>query len=325
MSTGHGRPWLCRLSGLVLIAALLLWAGGLYGQERTARIYGKVTDATGGVVPGAQVVLTNTETGVRTTLLTSDTGMYNAPRVFTGPYQIEAEMTGFKKFVRAGLLLLPGDTLEINIPLQVGEVSDVITVQEQSPLVDTSTGVTKDSLELKLVENLPLGSRSSAQLLRIIPGAVKMYNGDYTIGGLDSGKMGWSMDGTNAQDNYDSRATHTPPPDSLREFTATNSYSAEYGNTGGAAVLMTTKSGTNRFHGSVYDYFRSENLNANSFQNNYYGRKKSESKYHQLGFTAGGPIFLPWLYDGRGTKASSSSTIRTSSSPTPLTTTARAD
>ncbi|NWG14340.1 MAG: TonB-dependent receptor [Acidobacteria bacterium] len=284
------------VTGLLFCAVL---AATLPAQERTGRIYGRVLDASGAAVPGATIVLTNTATGIKRTVLSSEIGLYNAPKLDTGPYQIEAEMSGFKKYIRSGISLLPGEVLEIDLPLEVGQISEMVTVTGQAPLVNTTTGGMSMSLETSLLDTIPLSARDAKGLLRLVPGAVSDYRGDYAIQGIEGGKAGYSIDGLDAQDPWDTNLSNAPPPDVLKELTVQTNFSAEHGRAGGAMVLMTTKSGTNRFHGSVYDYFRCENLNANSFDNNRRGLKKADFKRHQLGFTAGGPVFIPSLYNGR--------------------------
>jgi hypothetical protein len=186
----------------------------------------------------------------------------------------------------------------VNIALEVGGVSETVEVTAEAPLVDTTTGATRVSFEPEFVDKIPLNSRNAYAMLRLVPGSSSDWSGT-GIGGLDATKVDSAIDGSISQDTWNMKTIRTPPPDSLKEFTVTNSYSAEFGRNGGPVVLMTTQSGTNSLHGSVYDYFRAENLNANSFQSNYYGRPKSDFKQHNPGFTVGGPVYLPWLYDGR--------------------------
>ncbi len=290
-----------RVRIFAIVCSLLLVAAAtpMRAQERTARVYGLVTDASGLVVPGVNVVLTNTATGVTREAVSNAEGIYNAPKLEPGPYLLSAELPGFKKFVRRGINLLPGDTVEANIRLEIGEITDIVSVTEQAPMVERATGAFRSSLEAKIVEMLPLGARDAKFVLRLVPGTVRDHRGDYAILGIDGGRAAYSLDGTDAQDPWGSKLQMAPPPDTLKEFTVETNFSAEYGRAAGGAVLMTTKSGTNSLHGSAYDYFQSENLNANSFYNNALGKKRGELKQHQLGFTMGGPVCLPGLYDGR--------------------------
>ena len=221
---------------------------------------------------------------------------------------MEAELTGFKKFRRSEIVLATGDVLEINLVMEVGQISDIVTVTERSPLVNTTTGANKTTLETELMEHFPIPNRGVVDLMQMVPGARKSaFHGHYAIGGLDGRRSSYALDGTDTGDPSgaysvrppDQDYTAAPPPDALSEFSVETNYSAEYGETPAAKILMTTKSGTNQFHGSIYDWFRTENLNANTFQNNYYGRPKADFKKHQLGFTAGGPVSLPKIYDGK--------------------------
>ena len=293
-----------RRSVLVFLLGLgfVFWApvSGI-SQESLGRIYGVARDSSGATVPGVSVILTQADTGVKRILVTNDVGHYSATKLATGPYMVEGELAGFKKFVQTGIRLLPGDHLEVNVTLEVGNVAETVTVNADAPLVNTSSGTNKFSLDTQFLDSIPLKARDASQLLKIVPSATKMYYGDvYSIAGLDDRKNQLSIDGTTGNDPSRNTISNTaPPPDVLKEFSIETNFSAEYGGTGGAKLLFNTKSGTNQLHGSVYDYFRSENLNANTFQRNALNQPKADFKRHQLGFTVGGPVFLPKLYDGR--------------------------
>ena len=291
------------------VSVLLLVAGStLYAQELTGRIYGTVRDNAGGITPGVTVVVTHVPTGTRRQLVTNDAGIYNGSKLEPGQYTVEAELTGFKKFRRSEIVLATGDVLEINIVMEVGQISDIVTVTERSPLVNTTTGANKTTLETELMEHFPIPNRGVVDLMQMVPGARKSaFHGHYAIGGMDGRRSSYALDGTDTGDPSgaytvrppDQDYTAAPPPDALSEFSVETNYSAEYGETPAAKILMTTRSGTNQYHGSIYDWFRTENLNANTFQNNYYGRPKQDFKKHQLGFTAGGPVSLPKIYNGK--------------------------
>src|SRR5438876_2022950 len=281
---------------VVLVAA---WVVPSFAQERMARVYGVIRDNTGGVIPGATVVLVQTQTGLKTELITNEAGVYNAPKLVTGPYTLEVEQAGFKKYVRTGMVLVPGDVVEAGISLEVGARSDVVTVTEQAPLVNLTTGTSRTTFETELVDKLPLNARDARELVKLTPGSVVDYTNTVHVNGIDTYQNNFSLDGTTNRDPYGHTQVQAPTPDALKEFSVETNYSAEYGNGAGAAVLMTTKSGTNQLHGSVYDYFRAENLNANSFQRNYVGLGKGDFKRHQVGFTVGGPVYLPKLYNGK--------------------------
>src|SRR3989442_602334 len=130
--SGVPFPIVLRAGLVILLAAS---GANLRGQERNARVYGVVSDKTGAVIPGINISLTNMDTGVKTVLVSNDAGVYNAPKLVTGPYLIETELAGFKKFRRSGIRLLPGDVVEVNIALEVGDVNDVVSVTAQAPLV----------------------------------------------------------------------------------------------------------------------------------------------------------------------------------------------
>jgi hypothetical protein len=286
-------------AGIVLVSGLFVPS---HAQDATGHVHGTVTDATGAVMPGVTVVLTNKETGVKRMLVSDASGVYSAPRLQTGTYELVAEQAGFKKSAYPGISVGAGSNLDIKIVMEVGGATETVSVTGELPMVTTTSGERKTSLDLKFLDTLPLSGRDSNDMLRFVPSAVKAADhpfAGYRINGMRDTSNNYTLDGTDSNDAWNASANKLPPPDALEEFTVSTSYSAEYGHGGGAAVVALTKSGTNQFHGTVYDYFRSENLNANTFQRNATGLAKGEFKRHQLGFTAGGPVYLPKVYDGR--------------------------
>ncbi|NWG12671.1 MAG: carboxypeptidase regulatory-like domain-containing protein, partial [Acidobacteria bacterium] len=282
----------------VLTLAQLLACIPTWAQDPTGHIVGTIKDSSGGVVPGASVVLTNMDTGTKRVLMTNDEGIYSAPKLQTGKYEIEVVLKGFKKHQTSGLAVGAGSYIEADVVLQIGESAEVVAVTAEASLVSTTSGARRNSMDLALLDQLPLGGRDSDRLLALVPGAVKTEK-SYAINGTRETSNNFTLDGTDASDTWNAVGNKLPPPDSLKEFAVQTNYSAEYGRGAGAAIIALTKSGTNRLHGSAYDYFRSENLNANSFQRNSTGSTRGELKQHQVGFTVGGPVYLPKLYDGR--------------------------
>jgi hypothetical protein len=290
--------------GIACILGLLMVPGELLGQAATGRIYGTVMDPSQGVIPGATVVIQNLETGVKRVVITNDDGTYNAPTLPPGTYSVSVEQTGFKKYERSGLVLGASQVLQLNVQLEIGETSQVISVTGDLPLINTSEGATRTELNTDLIKMIPLNGRDSNTLLAMAPGAISEYQGGavsmrYSVNGMRATSNNFTLDGSDNHDSYNNTMNRLPPPDALKEFTIRTNYSAEFGGAGGAAIIAVTRSGTNRLHGTLYDYFRAENLNANTFQRNSLGRTKGDFKRHQFGYSVGGPIYLPKVYDGR--------------------------
>ena len=191
------------------------------------------------------------------------------PSYLRVPTPWRPKLSGFKKFVRRGITLLPGDAVELGITLEVGQLSEVVTVEAQASLVNTTTGTNRVSIETALLDTMPLRARDVRDAIQLVPTAVRQTStgrsGVFSVTGLDGHKAAVSIDGTDAQDPWDSHMKEAPPPDAVQEFTVETAFSAEHGRSSSYSVLLTTRSGTNQLHGSAYDYFRSENLNANSF------------------------------------------------------------
>lgn len=304
-----GQPARARVTRIAWILVMLLVAIGAprvsQAQERSGHIYGQVTDASGGVLVGVTVVITDTLTGAERVIVTNSEGNYSAPRLQTGDYRVQVEFPGFKKFARAGVVLGAGAVAQINVQLETGNVAEVVEVVNNAPLINTTSGVVRTSVEQVFVDRLPLAGRDANDLMRIIPGVVRGVGGggsitdNYTANGSRDTSNNFTLDGTDNSDIWNSKSSRLPPPDALQEFNVSSNYSAEYGRGAGVAVIAMTKSGTNQLRGSVYDYFQADELNANSFQRNREGLEKGNLQQHQWGVTAGGPIVIPGAYDGR--------------------------
>jgi hypothetical protein len=278
---------------------MLAAAGTTAAQERTGTIHGRVVDSSGGVLIGATVTLTDVLTGTRRELLTNDEGSYSAPKLPTGTYTVEAQLAGFKKFQRPNVVLGAGAVAEIDVTLTVGDSSETVEVTAAAPMVNTSSGAMRTSIDSVFVERIPLNGRDANALILLAPGITSGVKGYYAGNGVRETSNNFTLDGIDNSDIYQGSTSFSPPPDALKEFTVQTNYSSEYGRGGGIAVTAITRSGTNQLHASVYDYFRSENLNANTFDRNSRRLVKPDFKQHQWGFTVGGPARLPGLYDGR--------------------------
>lgn len=273
----------------LLLSVVPAWA------QSQARVTGTVTDNSGGVVAGAIVSVRNVDTGVVTNATSNTTGTYSILFVNPGQYELSCEMAGFKKFVRPGLTLETGTTATVNVEMQLGAVTETINVQAQSVLLDTESGTLGQLIENKNIANMPVPSRRSASLVRLM-GNVSFASEDgaeqvpkFSMAGGRSQNQMWHLDGGVTQNMAIGVAqlSLNPPNESLQEFKAlSNSYAAEFGRTGGGVILMTTRSGTNEWHGSAYEWLRNDHLNSRTF----FAASKAPLRYNIFGSSIGGPI-----------------------------------
>ncbi len=287
---------------LTLAAAVTAIVGE--AQTQTATLRGVVQDATGAVIPGATVTLTNVDQNRPWKSTTNQVGAYVLLQIPPGNYKLEVEAAGFKKFEQAGLILNVAQVAEINPVLELGAVTEVIEVTGQSPLLETATSTLGEVVNSITTENLPLNGRNVLQLVALTPGITTNTNYRGQMQGSGSiGSNGFSanggrnvsnsimLDGSPQEVMGYNQPAYVPSPDAVQEFKVqTNALSAEYGRTGGAVVNMVHRSGTSEFHGVVYHFLRNDAFDANGFFNNLNGRPKAAFRYNQFGATAGGPL-----------------------------------
>ncbi|MFN0166130.1 MAG: TonB-dependent receptor domain-containing protein [Bryobacteraceae bacterium] len=293
---------------LVTVCCLSL-AGPAFGQA-TGTILGTVKDTSGAVVVGAKITLVNEGTGVTRSVTADPTGSFLIPRLPVGSYTARAEQAGFRTFENRGILLQVDQSVTLAIMLDVGEVATEVTVQGAATLLQTNTSTLSQVVERKRVEDLPLNGRNVLQLIRLNAGIVNRGIGTYSqfqiagggygspnsVNGTRGNQTTFLLDGGNNTNGIINSANPFPNPDAVQEFSVqTNNFSAEFGNVGGGVVNVVTKSGTNSLHGSLYEFYRDGRLNARSF----FATQQDALKRHQFGATAGGPVLLPKLYNGR--------------------------
>ncbi|MEJ7606099.1 MAG: TonB-dependent receptor [Bryobacteraceae bacterium] len=293
--------------------ALCLGALPLVSQEFRATITGRVTDASGSAVPGAAVAVRNIDTNESAATATDGGGSYTVPFLKPGNYTLTVESTGFKKVSREGLTLNVGQTASVNIVLEIGAVSDQITVTGETPLLEVAKADRGTVIDNRRVTELPLNARNPFMLSQLVAGV--NYNGnaiyqrpfdngaiaDWSINGSRNRQNEFLLDGApnNAQAGGNNLA-YVPPVDSVQEFKIQlNSYDSQYGKTGGGVVNVTLKSGTNELHGTGYEFLRRRGLDANSFQNNSRGVERANHFLDQYGGLLSGPVMLPKIWDGR--------------------------
>lgn len=281
---------------------LALCAPIAFAQSNTATIRGMVTDALGAVVAGAKVIATDAGTGVSTAVQTNDTGIYSLPNLPIGLYSLTVRREGFRTYVRDGIRLTTGEVLGLDIPLEVGAVSESVTVTGTAPLIQSRTSDVSQLMESRSVEDLPLGDRQALNIVKMTGAAVYVSNGTSATstpnislaGGRTQSQMFW-IDGGAAQNMRlgVGGIDQSPPVEAVDEIRIlSNNYAAEYGGTSSGVVMMTTRSGTNQFHGTAYEYLRNNVFDAPGFfapvRN---GEKTAPSLRHNLfGGTLGGPL-----------------------------------
>ncbi len=269
------------------ILALIASTVAAFGQGNTSSILGTVTDSSGAVIVDAKVVVTNTGTGVATTATTDSLGNYTVNFLAPGTYSVTTEIAGFKKFVREGIALEMTRQLRIDIALETGAVTETVRVEATTPTLETETGALSTTIENRQVTSLPTIGRNPQDFRLLVPGVAMNRDGNAVIQGGLVRKDPYYIDGAHSSNHVWSGNPVNPNPDVIQEFKVlTNSFSAEYGETSGAVMSSTTKSGTNQFHGTLFEFFRNDKLNAG----NYYAHTKPIVRRNQFGGTVGGPI-----------------------------------
>jgi hypothetical protein len=292
------------LKTCLLTLALSVFA---LAQQGRGTMLGTVTDASGAVVPGATVTITNTATNVATTAVTNESGNYVTPNLQVGAYSVTATKSGFKKALRSGITLEVDQRAEINLTLETGAVNEVIEVTSQAPLVDTTTATFGKVIESRRVTDLPVNGRNALSLVLLAP-SVQSGAGPTASGFGDRGTQvsliringsplatnNFVVDGLSSTNVYVPDVNINPNVDAVQEFKVqTNTMSAEYGFTLGGVVNLVTKAGTNKYQGTLYHFLRNNALDANSWANNRASRALPPLRYNQFGGTIGGPVRLP--------------------------------
>ena len=251
---------------IVLVAASTAWA------QATAQLSGRVTDTSGGVLPGVTVTVTQTDTGFTRTTVTDESGGYVLPNLPLGPYRLEAMLAGFRTFAQTGIVLQVGATPAINVTLGLGELAETVTVEAAAPLVDTQSAGIGEVVEQERIVELPLQGRQVTDLIFSVGAAVDMgrpnnrsFQGGVNIavaGGLSFG-VSYLLDGALHNDPQNAAGLALPFPDAVQEFRVTTSgTNAENGVRSGASVSVVTRSGTNRFSGNAFEFYRDARFNA---------------------------------------------------------------
>ena len=294
---------------LVLIVAICALAGSVWGQEVTAVVTGTITDPSGAPIAGAKIAAKDLDRGVVFPAETNGLGAYNFPRLPIGRYEIRAEAQGFQTSVQPSVTLDVNQTARVDFQMKIGNVTETVEVTSAAPLLETETTQLSTVIDSNTTENLPLGSRNYAQLTLLAPGAVTPAPSGFTNGittGLGPGGNDASrpyingnheqannflLDGLDNNQVSDNLMGYTPNADAIGEFNMiTQNASAEFGNFEGGIINTTLKSGTNRYHGDMFEFFRNNVLNANAWENDWQGLPKAALRWNQFGGIFGGPI-----------------------------------
>ncbi len=266
-----------------------------FAQTPSARIGGSVLDPTRKAIPGARVTTRNQATGNSVEARSNEQGIYSVPFLNPGRYNMQVAADGFKTYARNDITLDTAQTLALDVMLQLGDVTQTVTVSESTPLLRTADSSVGQLIENATVINMPLASRRSASLVRLLPNVT--YSGEdsrqgfvqFSIAGGRGQQQIWQLDGGNMQGNATMTGivTHNPPVAALQEFKVEAvGYPAEYGRTMGGFISMTTRSGTNSYHGELYEFLRNDAFAARSF----FAPSVAPRKYNVFGGTIGGPV-----------------------------------
>ena len=291
---------------------LLLAASTARAQELRASISGRVTDPTESATPHAKVVATNVETNVAKETETNDAGRYTILFLQPGRYTLTIGAAGFKRFVRENLVLGTSDKAAVDVTLQLGQLAENVTVTAEAPLLETETASRGSLVTTRQIADLPINGRNIYQLAWAAPGVIKASRSwgsvdnighgnasDVIINGGIRGQNESILDGvTNTQPNRN--VNFMPPVEALAEMKVqTSNYDATYGRLGGGVVAITTKSGTNAFHGSLFETNRVSRFSANRWEANFVGASKVRGVSNNFGFQTDGPLYIPKLLNGR--------------------------
>lgn len=314
---------------IFLFIASLLWVAPSLTQSPNASINGLVLDPSGAAIAGAQIVVVNDSTGVQYTSKTNGEGIYVVTNVPPGTYRIQVSNSGFKTIIKPDIVIHVQDAVAMNFTLPIGAASEIVTVKGGTPLINTESAAVSTVVDQSYVTNMPLNGRSLQDLILLTPGvltnspqskSVLGVGGEFSVNGQRTESNYYAVDGVsanagifpNAVTGASSLSGSLPSAtvlgttqglvsvDALEEFRVqTSSYSAEYGRNQGGQFYFVTRSGTNQWHGTAFDYLRNDAFDANDWFNDYLAQRKPPLRQNDFGGTLGGPIEIPRLYHGK--------------------------
>jgi outer membrane receptor protein involved in Fe transport len=306
LSGEEGQMNKCRFLPALLLLLLVPWS--LAAQDNTGRVVGTITDPKGLVVPKAKITVINTLTDVARTAMTDDEGNYQILYLPIGSYKVKAERTGFAIAETKPSELQINQSLRFDIQMKLGTINEIVTVDATAPLIETIESSLGNSVTGEAIIGMPLDGRNTMSLIGLQAGATEQREGGplggaaYSISGGRTDAVTYLLDGTVNNNLLDNSLVLNPNPDMIQEFRViTSNGSAEFGRNAGGIVSAVIKSGTDSYHGSVYDYLRNEDFNANRYFNKHGDTISGRPilKRNQFGGTLNGPLVIPGLLDGR--------------------------
>jgi hypothetical protein len=295
-----------------LVVPALCSTLAIHAQEFRAAISGTITDPSGAPIPGAKITVTETRTSTKNEAVTDNSGKYNVLFLLTGDYDIAIQAQGFKDYVRKALHVGAGDHPVINAQLEVGDAAQTVEVTADVPLVNSENASVGQAITTKEVEDFPLNGRSPMMLAQLAIGVIMSpfnststvqqpydRSNPFSIGGTPTQTSEIMLDGSpNA--TWDNRSAYTPPVDAVQEVRV-KAFDTDtaFGHTNGGTINMVLKTGTNSIHGTAYEFNQPTYLTANNFFNNRNGLGNPATHFNQYGLTAGGPVFIPKVYNGK--------------------------
>jgi Carboxypeptidase regulatory-like domain/TonB-dependent Receptor Plug Domain len=306
---------------IIAISAMLLIA-----QSGSGTISGTVQDAAGGVIPAAKLKISNEQTGVAANAETNDSGLYRAGSLPPGIYRIEVEIEGFQKLIRKPITLEVGQVLALDLTLQVGQATETIDVVEDAPLTESQSSNIGQAVSRQMLAGLPLPNRAASSLAALAPGVVMIDTGAgtaenypvFSVAGGRARNQNFILDGGNVSNAVGltrPQQLTSLPVDAMQEFRViANNYSAEYGHSTGGIVTMSTRGGTNEYHGSLFESLQNTELNARNF----FAPSRAPVRLNQYGGTLGGPVrknktffFVTWEQTRQLTSTTLTATVPT--------------
>lgn len=273
----------------LLVGLLPIWA-----QTTTSTITGSLKDPSAAAVPRAAVTITNVDSGVALSTTSNEVGLYRVSGLIPGSYKLEVEAQGFQKLVRGGIIVQISQTLQVDAILQVGDVRQTVDVSASAPVLESQSSSIGQLVERNMIEGMPMPNRTSTALLALIPGAsIQNVSGDIPVFSVAGGRMRnqqFTLDGGNHTNTVGLAVNQSQVPlpmDAMQEFRVlSNNYSAEYGQSQSGVVTLATRSGSNQWHGNLFEYFRNEALDARNF----FAATRPKFRQNQFGGSVGGPI-----------------------------------
>jgi len=311
---------------ILLLGIILISSSALFAQGETATVSGVITEQSGGAVVGAEVRVTNADTNVTSTTTSNQSGIYLVTGLRPGRYRIKVEKQGFKGIDLTDLVLNVQDSVSRNFTLQIGSMSESITVEANTLTINTADGSVSTVVDQTYVANMPLNGRSFQDLILLTPGVVTNSpqspgllgaRGEFSVNGQRTESNYYTVDGVSANTGIQpgsylgssgSVAAATAlgttqalvSVDALQEFRVQSStYAAEYGRNPGGQFSFETRSGTNQWHGTAFDYLRNDYFDANNWFNNFFGVREPPLRQNDFGGSLGGPVHIPGLYNGK--------------------------